>query len=118
MGGAQRSGLNGPKRYGVIFSLARLDTQRASYWEGDGDGELTGGGGDRRRGCRAAPEVLLGRLLQVQRRGQLRSAGNGRWSTGTSRSASSTESTGAREMLSRRFLVMVWFFSAKNGGLL
>jgi hypothetical protein len=81
-------------------------------------GVLTGGDGERRRGCRADAGVLLRHLQQVQRRGQLRNAGNVRWPAGTSRSASSTESTRARERLSRRFLVMVWFFSAKNGGLL
>jgi hypothetical protein len=79
-------------------------------------GVLTGGDGERRRGCRAAAGVLLRHLQQVQRRGQLRNAGNVRWPAGTSRSASSTESTGARETLSREVLGMVWFFSGKNGG--
>jgi hypothetical protein len=48
--------------------------------------------------------------------GQLRNAGNVRWPSGTSRSASSTECTGAKERLSREVLGMVRSFLGKNGG--
>jgi hypothetical protein len=88
-GGAHRSALK-PNRYGG-GRLPQLDEYTASVTGRRAAlGELTGGGGERLRGCRAAPEVLLGHLQQAARRGRLCSAGNGRCSAERSRSPSST----------------------------
>jgi hypothetical protein len=75
---------------GIFLFLALLDGNEGEDWEEGGDGEAHRSGGNRRRECRAAAGVLLGHFPQVACRGRLRSAGNGRWSAGMSRSASST----------------------------
>jgi hypothetical protein len=85
-------------------------------------GRLTGGDGERRRGCRAAAVVLLGHLQQVQRRGKHGIAGNarwpGRWPARTTLPASSKYGERELERMSGRFLVMAWIFSGEKGGLL
>jgi hypothetical protein len=121
----KKSGLTGGARVSDLMS--RIGTGRSSSparrihseqatGRRAAAGELTGVGGDRRRGVLAAAVVLLGHFLQALRRGWLRSAGNGRWPARMSSSASSAQGTGEREMLSRRFLVMARTFSGKNGG--
>jgi hypothetical protein len=59
-----------------VFFPSPTNTSEREYWEEAVAGVLTGGDGERRRGCRAAAGVLLRHLQQVQRRGQLRNAGN------------------------------------------
>jgi hypothetical protein len=81
-------------------------------------GRLTGGGGKRRRGCRAAAEGLLGHLQQAASR---QGVGNGgappcTGSSGASSWATERERDDVR--MSGRFLVMVGIFSGKKGGFL
>jgi hypothetical protein len=66
-----------PNRYRGLLPQPD-ETQREGAWEEAVVGELTGAGGDRRRGALAAEEGRLGHRGAEEGRGRLRFAGNGR----------------------------------------
>jgi hypothetical protein len=59
-------------------------------------GRLTGGDGERRRGCRAAAVVLLGHPGQAERQEVVRFTGNG-WCTGSMATPESSMERASRE---------------------
>jgi hypothetical protein len=78
-------------------------------------GRLTGGGGKRRRGCRAAAIGLLGHLQQAASRKRVGDGGAPPCTGSTASSSWATERERDDGRMFGRFLVMARIFSGKNG---